>query len=308
MHNVRQLPELPNSRPLTLADKDWLAPWLAAEPPGVSEMTFTNLLTWSDSHPVELARLDETLLLWRGPGGNGGLLPPLGAALDAAGIRRALAWAAAQGGPARFFRVGAATAGALTAADPSLTVAPTPEHADYVYRREDLAALAGRRFDGKRNLIKKFHKTVEAVYQPLDAALAAECLRLQADWCEARGCSEHPDLDAEDRAVVRSLESWGELPLIGGAFIVNTPARRIAAFAVAERLTPDTAVIHFEKGSTLYPGVYQAINQAICREALAQFEFVNREQDLGVEGLRKAKQSYYPAFLIEKFEVKPRCH
>jgi hypothetical protein len=107
---------------------------------------------------------------------------------------------------------------------------------------------------------------------------------------------------------VRSLELWGQLPLIGGAFIVHTPARRIAAFAVAERLTPDTAVIHFEKGSTLYPGVYQAINQAICREALAQFEFVNREQDLGVEGLRKAKQSYYPAFLIEKFEVKPRCH
>jgi hypothetical protein len=301
---LSRVPDLPQSRPLEWADRAWLAPWLAAEPPGVSEMTFTNLLTWSDTHPVRLARLGDTLLFWRGPHERGGVLPPLGAPLDAVGVRRALEWAAGEGGPARFFRVPEATARTLVAADGALAARAERDHADYVYRREELATLAGRHYDGKRNLIKKFYKAADAVFQPLDSALAAECLRLQSEWCADRGCSENPDLDAEDHAVVRTLELWNELPLRGGALLVGGPARRIAGFAVAERLTADTAVIHFEKGSTLYPGVYQALNQLVCERLLADFEFVNREQDLGVEGLRKAKLSYRPVLLLEKFEVK----
>jgi hypothetical protein len=302
---MRDVPELPQSRPLNWSDRDWLGPALTAKPPGTSEMTFTNLWSWSEAHPVHLARLGDTLLFWRGPAERGGLLAPLGPAPDRDGVRRAFDWAAGLGGAPRFIRLPDAAAGALLIADPSLTAKADRDQADYLYRREDLATLAGRHYDGKRNLIKKFRRSVEAAYVPIDAALAAECLALQREWCAARGCSEHPDLDAEDQAVCLTLEKWGELPLIGGALVVEGAARRIAAFAIAEPLTHDTAVMHFEKGSTLYPGVYQAINQEICAHALGDFEFVNREQDLGVEGLRQAKLSYRPVALIEKFDVRP---
>ncbi|NLH51148.1 MAG: DUF2156 domain-containing protein [Myxococcales bacterium] len=302
---LSQVPELPACRPLALADQPFLAARFATEPSGTSEMTFTNLFAWSGSHPVFLARWRNTLLLWRGPRERGYLLPPYGEPLDRIGIRAVLAWAAAMGGAPRFARLPASAAHRLHAVDPELSLVADRDQADYVYLREELATLSGRKFDGKRNLIKKFEKSVAAVYQPLDADLVAFCLEMQKDWCEVRECSEHPDLDAENEAVCRALEYWDRLPLFGGALLTADGPRRILAFTVAERLTADTAVIHFEKGTTQYPGVYQALNRLFCEKALAAMTFVNREQDLGLPGLRQAKESYHPHHLVEKFILQP---
>jgi hypothetical protein len=303
IHEFVEIPELPNRRLLEMADRELLTAILAADPPGSSEMTFTNLFAWGGAHPVYLARLKNTLLLWRGPRERGYLLPPLGEPLDRPGIRAALGWAASFGGKARFARVPEKTAHLLKDAAPELSMIADRDQADYVYLREDLATLTGRQYDGKRNLIKKFEKTIAATFEPLRGELVAICLNLQKDWCEVHACSEHPDLDAENEAVYRALEYWDHLPLIGGALVTADGARRVIAFTVAERLTADTAVVHFEKGTTQYSGAYQAINQLFCQKALSPFLFVNREQDLGVEGLRKAKESYHPHHLVEKYEL-----
>jgi hypothetical protein len=88
--------------------------------------------------------------------------------------------------------------------------------------------------------------------------------------------------------------------LTGGAIRVQG---KVVAYTVAEPVSDDSIVIHFEKGNTAYKGVYQAINQMFLEAQAAEFEYVNREQDLGEEGLRKAKLSYNPAFMLKKFEA-----
>ena len=205
------------------------------------------------------------------------------------------------GGPARFGRVDKQAADRLIAAHPDLVALEDRDNADYVYRVEDLARLSGRRFDGKRNQIKKFRKSVDAHYRPIDPGLVQACGDAQAFWCDVRQCSIHADLEAENKAVMVILECWSELDLIGGALLADD---RVVAFAVGERLAPNTAVVHLEKGDVNFPGVYQAINQAFCENALADCTWVNREQDLGVPGLRKAKESYHPDHLVMKYTVR----
>lgn len=97
------------------------------------------------------------------------------------------------------------------------------------------------------------------------------------------------------------LQDWERLDgTMGGAVIVDG---KLAAYTVADALTPDTLVIHFEKGNTQYKGIYQAINQMFLTHAANNFTWVNREQDLNDEGLRKAKLSYHPAHFLRKYRV-----
>jgi len=268
--------------------------------PQTSELTFTNLFAWSGTHQVHLARVDRTVLLWRGPDKKGVLLSPLGP-LEREGIASALAWAQSMGGPPEFGRLSEQDADRLIEADPGLSKFEDRDNADYVYRVRDLVELQGRAYDGKRNQIKKFNRAVEAAYVPIDRVIVQKCLAMQDCWCDARECSIHADLDAEDRAVKIMLNHYDELGLIGGALVAG---EEVVAFSLAEPLSPDTAVVHVEKADPGVPGAYQAINREFCANALAGFEFVNREQDLGVEGLRRAKMSYHPDHLVIKYTVR----
>jgi hypothetical protein len=296
---IADVPELPDARDLDLGDRRLFERLIAEDRPGTSEMTFTNLWAWSGTHPVRIARIGESFLLWRGHAGTGALLPPLGT-LDGEAVARALAWSESLGGRPEFTRVPRAIADRLAAADPRLAVVHDRDQDDYVYRAADLASLAGRRYHKKRNLTKQFQEAIRTEYRPITPDLLAACRAHQVAWCDVRECAIHPDLEAEDLAVKRVLDHWDALAVFGGALV---GADGVVAFAVGEDLFPGTAVTHFEKAHARYPGAYQAINQAFAEGALAGFEFVNREQDLGSPGIRQAKESYYPAHRVEKFTV-----
>ena len=124
---------------------------------------------------------------------------------------------------------------------------------------------------------------------------------MQEDWCTWRDCESSAVLSAENKAISKMLQDWESLKgTLGGAIIVDG---KMAAYTVAEALTPDTLVIHFEKGDTQYKGIYQAINQMFLAHAADHYKWVNREQDLNDEGLRKAKLSYNPADFLRKYRV-----
>jgi hypothetical protein len=106
-----------------------------------------------------------------------------------------------------------------------------------------------------------------------------------------------PGLEAENTAIRTAFENYHYLGVTGGVVYVDD---KLEAFTLAEKLNRDTAVIHFEKANPEIEGLYQVINQWFCKEALSNFKFVNREQDLGIPGLRKAKGSYYPHHMVEK--------
>jgi len=172
---------------------------------------------------------------------------------------------------------------------------------DYIYSISELIELKGKRFHKKKNLLNQFRKNYNFQFIPFDTETIYMAMTMQEDWCTWRDCESSDVLAAENNAISRVLNSWEKLNgLIGGAIIVN---ETMAAYTVAESLSADMLLIHFEKGNTDFKGIYQAINQLFLENSGKNYEIVNREQDLGDKGLRKAKLSYHPADFLKKYRV-----
>jgi len=173
---------------------------------------------------------------------------------------------------------------------------------DYIYSIPELIELKGKRFHKKKNLLNQFKKKYSFQFIPFGTETIHMAMAMQEDWCTWRDCESSDVLTAENNAISRVLNSWEKLDgLIGGAIIVN---EAMAAYTIAERLSADMLLIHFEKGNTEFKGIYQAINQIFLENSGKDYKIVNREQDLGDEGLRKAKLSYHPAGFLKKYRVK----
>ena len=172
---------------------------------------------------------------------------------------------------------------------------------DYLYRVADLIELKGKRYHKKKNLVNQFNRKYDYTYIPFGAEMVEQAMAMQTDWCTWRDCESSDILSSENRAIFKILKEWKQLAgLFGGALMVEDS---MVAYTVAEPLTHDMLLIHFEKGDTQYKGIYQAINQLFLANSAAQYTFVNREQDLNDEGLRKAKLSYHPEDYIRKYRV-----
>ena len=176
------------------------------------------------------------------------------------------------------------------------------DNADYVYRTDDLAQLAGRRYAKKRNHIKQCLSSYTCEYVPITSKLIAECEIMQENWCHHRECGRNPGLCNEANAIAETFAHFEEFELLGGAIRVNG---EIQAFAIGEELHPGTAVWHFEKAMAHIPGLGQLINQWFSKYGLAGYTYVNREQDLGIPGMRQAKESYYPDHMVQKSCISP---
>lgn len=172
---------------------------------------------------------------------------------------------------------------------------------DYLYNVRDLVELQGNRYHKKKNLLNQFSRNYASTYLPFGADLAQQAMAMQTDWCTWRDCESSDILSSENRAIFRILKDWRKLAgLLGGALMVDGS---MAAYTLAEALTRDMLLIHFEKGDTQYKGIYQAINQRFLANAAEGYTYVNREQDLNDEGLRKAKLSYHPINYLRKYRV-----
>jgi hypothetical protein len=174
-------------------------------------------------------------------------------------------------------------------------------HWDYLYAVSELVNLQGNRFHKKKNLLNQFKKKYDYTYRTLGPDLIDQALAMQTDWCTWRDCESSETLTAENRAIERVLKDWEHLSgITGGALMVN---HKMTAYTVAESLTDDMLLIHFEKASPDYKGGYQAVNQMFLAHSHEGFKTVNREQDLDDEGLRNAKLSYHPIDFLHKFRV-----
>ncbi len=282
-------------RPLELTDRALVTEYLRRYPPETSELTFTNLFVWRNSRPILLAEVDGSIVFIAASrdtsqGRKFIFGPPLGEVP----LEQVLS---SLGGEVQgFLRIPARTATALQQA--GLTVESDRANWDYVYRVQDLAELPGRRFHKKRNLVKGCLEAFKCEYEPITERNLAECIDLQERWCRMRECGRDSGLCAEYLAIREVFSHYEEFQLIGGVIRVDG---RIEAYAVGEELSPGTAVCHFEKAMPGIQGLTQVMNQWFSKYSLSQFEFVNREQDLEISGLRQAKESYYPHHMVEKF-------
>jgi uncharacterized protein len=175
------------------------------------------------------------------------------------------------------------------------------EHWDYLYDVTELTELKGRKFHNKKNLLNQFLRDHEATFVTLDEKTVECALALQTDWFLWRNSENDQTLQAENRAIVKVMHDWSRLGgLVGGGLVVD---EKMIAYTIAEALDDNSIVIHFEKGCPNFKGVYQAINQMFLERCCQSFKIVNREQDLGDDGLRKAKLSYNPLAFLKKYKV-----
>lgn len=272
-----------------------------------SDLTFTNLFMWQCSYglqPIYLEAVDYWLLLAKPPKHAPFFLPPLGDWSDLNQLKTVLEkmdrMAARGEWELRMRRVPRRLALALKRIDPSLQLIEDRRTFDYIYRTEDLIKLSGRKYHSKRNHISQFQRKYTSwEYRRIDAELLAEILRLNTDWfyIQEDGGREQTD---EEQAMTLVMKNFQNLDVVGAVIAVEG---RIQAITVGEPLNQDTAVIHIEKANTDFEGIYAVINQQFTADYFKDFQFINREEDMGLEGLRKAKLSYQPALFVEKYTI-----
>lgn len=171
---------------------------------------------------------------------------------------------------------------------------------DYLYLSEDLINLSGRKYDGKRNNIKKFIKNYKFEFIELTPDLLKECIEFQKKWCNIRNCNDDLSLSNENNAVLEILNNYEHLPVSGAVIKINN---KIEAYTIASELNKETGEIIVEKANPEYVGIYQAINNFFAEKFLKKYRYINRQQDTGDEGLRRAKLSYHPFKLIKKYNI-----
>jgi len=174
------------------------------------------------------------------------------------------------------------------------------DQSDYIYLTKDLINLEGRRYHRKRNHIKQFKEKYPYQYISLDPEWTSQCLQLSTEWCDLRHCEANPGLMQESMAIKEALTHFEKLGIKGGAILIN---QKVEAFTLGESLNRETVVIHIEKANPAFEGLYTVINQTFLEREWSAYPYVNREQDLGQEGLRKAKESFFPHHMINKYQV-----
>jgi len=167
---------------------------------------------------------------------------------------------------------------------------------DYIYEIESLIDLPGNKFRQKRRWLNKFLEIYNYEFNIISDGLIDKALELQLEWCDQNECQSNEDLIEEQKAIKTALENFNDLGIFGGIIGVDN---KCVAYTLGEMINKDT-VIHIEKAHLEYEGSYQAINNLFLKEFGKNVNYVNREQDLGIPGLRRAKEAYKPIRMVEK--------
>lgn len=185
----------------------------------------------------------------------------------------------------------------------TFTIEQNRDRFDYLYSVEDLINLNGRKYHNKKNHLNRFFATYpNFVYEKIDCNNAKWVLSCYKDWLiDSNNLTD--GLRNESLGIEACLNNFHALEMRGGMIKIDDT---LAAFSLGEQINSDSVVIHIEKANKNYTGIYQAINQQFLENEWSEFKFVNREEDLGIEGLRKAKMTYHPIAFVEKFYAKQK--
>ena len=274
-----------------------------------AEYTFTNLFMWRNMINLRWAIDDDVLYIFSSDEENFSAWQPIGAQekmQDA--ITTVLNVAEENRGDRQFkFVVVEKIFADELARYPHVKFDITAErdNFDYVYLAQDLINLSGRKFHGKKNHLNAFRKEYpNAVYMPITEEIIPKCRDELNAWSAVhkRANPDDPFIGYEQAAVHEIFDHFNKFKLKGGAILLDG---KVVAFTFGERLNSDTAVIHVEKADSRVRGIYAAINQNFVEHEWRDMTYINREEDMGIDGLRQAKQSYHPVKLIEKFNAKP---
>ncbi|MGQ9744824.1 MAG: DUF2156 domain-containing protein [Dissulfurimicrobium sp.] len=298
------IPPFPNFKFITLEDKDAIDTYLSLHPPLCSEFTFTNLFAWAPSYGLQISRFGDGFLILCDTGKKQSFLQPLVhvQAMDA--IIACLDFLKTRTKRPVIERVGEDFVkyafSDKTDLNIHLDIHEDRDNFDYIYDIEELIALKGKKFHAKRNHLNNFIRRYKYNYMPITSGILMQCMEFVHEWYNERECEKDDGLTKEKCATYRMLRYFDELGIKGGVIEIGGV---ICALTMGEKLNDDTLVIHIEKAKAGIQGLYQAINWEFLRHEAGNLKFVNREQDLGILGLRRAKKSYNPVRMIKKYKI-----
>ena len=289
-------------REMTPADKQRADRILKRSPSRGTEGCFATLFIWKNRSNLMIDFYGEHVF-FRGKGedGNPFYLFPYGDGVTRDTIE--LVWndARSLGAPLVFVGLTAETRDKLMRLCPNLfEVREERDNFDYLYLAEKMISLSGKKLHAKRNFINRFHQAYDGRwrfdrYTPDDYWPVRAYLK---KWHSQNEIKADESLEDETCAVLTALKYLRELELSCGILRLDG---EIIAFSIGTPITEDTFDVQIEKADNEIPGAYPMINQLFATEFCGGFTYMNREEDMGLEGLRKAKLSYYPEILLEKF-------
>lgn len=284
-----------------LEDKDIIDSFLQNQNYRASDLCFTNLYTWGAKFNTEFAVANDWLFIrFRDNNNRNSYLKPIGTGNIKDGIELVMKDHQEFDNVFQLRGLTNEMIDEIESAMPNVfEFSLNRSVSDYIYAADKLSSLAGKKLQSKRNHINRFKRENNWEYHSMhgESDFVRECKGLLKIWMSNNG-DENEDADGFDvQAVNLMLDNFDYLGLKGGLICVNG---NIAAFTIGEQLTKDTFVVHVEKARTDIHGAYTIINQQFVENEMSEFTYVNREEDLGIENLRKAKMSYHPDILLEK--------
>lgn len=284
-----------------LEDRDMISHYFYHHASRSCERTFVNVFLWSRQYPVKWAIIEGALVFKSEDDSHVSYAFPAG---DEESVKKALAqmkaYSEEKGYPFSLYNVTPTDYEKLEQWYPGrFQIEYDRDEADYIYESEKLATLSGKKLHGKKNHVNKFKSVYEGrwSYEPMKKENLEECFQMALKWRNQNGCNEDEKKNAEMCVCLNALRLFEELELKGGILRVDG---EIVAFTMGEPISPDTFVVHIEKAYADVPGAYNMINQQFVEHECMDYMYINREDDAGSEGLRKAKLSYRPVFLVEK--------
>jgi len=285
-----------NFKKIELSDKKIIDFYFQSFSPKISEYTFTNLFMWDEVRNIKYSKLLDGIVFSGQKDNEKFFYPPIGES----NCEKAFDLLVNYGIKNNFKTISLIPEYQVKFLK-KIGVKPYPDrdNFDYIYKTEKLANLGGWKLDGKRWFIRKFKQNYNYTYRKFYIEDKSKCITFFERWLSDK---ENSDLAMEELRVFKKfLYNYENLSVTGGIIEVEG---KIIAFEFGEPLDKETFVIHFEKADTNYIGSYQMINNLfVLNHIFPIYRFVNREQDMGIEGLRKAKLSYVPFKLLKKYEV-----
>lgn len=287
----------------TIEDSDKLRKVLEKNRYRGCELSVSNLILWSEYYHMEYTMIDDVLIIRHtNEQGFQRLSYPIGAEHEEAEQRMfelELTYFSELGQAPWFGLIDPEMYERINCWYPErFEVSYERDWSDYIYNREKLNTLAGKKLHGKRNHIKRFiEQHPEWRYESLTEENVEDCVVMAKRWCRTNCCQEDDEKEEEFHLVIRALRNFQTLHMKGGLLRIK---EGVVAFTLGSPITADTFDVSFEKAFSDIQGAYPMINQQFVLHELQEYTYVNREEDLGVEGLRKAKLSYYPEILLEK--------
>jgi uncharacterized protein len=288
--------KLEDFRPVTMADKDAILPLLLANDVFFCDYSFANLFMWGGIFKTGWLIDDERLWIYNGY--DDLMLLPIGRAISLTELVAVSDMMRGEGKSGNFVLVDRDFVEENPDLERFFNVHLDHDNGDYIYSSQKLVDLAGNKLHKKRNLINQFlelHPDYSS--QPLQASDLDACLDLAEKWCRQRTCVEL-DFDHETSAIKTAFANFKELELRG---LKVCRGHDMLAFSVFSRLNSNMADVHFEKFIPDVKGIGQVINWETAKALSGEFKYINREQDLGIEGLRQAKKSYDPEYIVSAY-------